>query len=132
MMRFGKLIVFAIFIGSKLTSCSTVFTTEQAVFLPRTEGHVALWRQPGACFWSAPPCFGKYACLEFIPSYKNNPLVRHLFKEILKVADANWGNYVRQLEIIKSSAELDFQAISDLYRLLHEKVSEANDWATVR
>ncbi|KAL4734480.1 hypothetical protein BDV11DRAFT_174719 [Aspergillus similis] len=87
------------------------------------------------CYWSGHPCLPK--SLAQYPQYANNPHVAHLFRNVLRVPDADLFAYMSEIEVLKTAKLFDPMNISinDIgiaYRLVARKITSPEHSDLVR
>ncbi|KAL4952077.1 hypothetical protein BDW69DRAFT_26786 [Aspergillus filifer] len=87
------------------------------------------------CFWNGDPCLSN--ALAQYPQYANDPHVAHLFKNVLRVPDADLFAYLSEIEFVKTAKKFNPLniAIDDLaiaYELVAKHITSSEDSDSVR
>ncbi|KAL3432645.1 hypothetical protein BDV09DRAFT_197516 [Aspergillus tetrazonus] len=102
---------------------------------PKTEQRSTSLLELKDCYWDGHPCLSN--SLAQYSQYTNNPHVAHLFRNVLRIPDADLFSYLSQLEILRMDQRsiLSNISINDLgvvYDLVAKNITSHKDSESVR
>jgi hypothetical protein len=86
-------------------------------------------------YWQGHPCL-PYSLAQY-PQYTNNPHIVHLFKNALRVPDADLFTYMVAIERVKTAEEnhpmnISINDLGVVYKLIEGMITDTEDSNTVR
>ncbi|KAL4757107.1 uncharacterized protein BDW70DRAFT_153630 [Aspergillus foveolatus] len=77
----------------------SAFFTYTPICKPKTGQRSTSFRELEDCYWDGHPCLS--SSLAQYPQYTNNPHVAHLFRNVLRIPDADIFAYLSQIDILR-------------------------------
>lgn len=94
----------------------------------------ASWLDAQSCVWRGPENVLDKIPLALVASYRNNRKVEQLFREVLGIQNANWGDYrdmLLKFRVGQTSPPDLWDKILQLYKLLRDcRISDEN-WVSL-
>lgn len=104
---------------------SNLFCNLEAVYIPATQARPAQITSNQQCVWRGNHCLRNKYPLATYQEYSDNPIVVHLFKNMLGVVDASITTYLEELQYCKTSPDVLLEDhLFSIYGELSEKLLE--------
>lgn len=84
------------------------------------------------CVWKGLSCLRTKHPLAIYREYSQNKNVQYLFKEVLKVPDANESTYIEELKRLKRSSNVIFENLCAVYKELSKTAGNETTWGSLR
>ena len=89
------------------------------------------WHAPEACLWQAPSFLTIKPVLASCAEYSRNSNVETLFRHILQVRNADWRDYVDELQNLRKGLDHDVSLVRQVYEHLENEVPN-DEWNDLR
>ena len=126
----GKILFLSLYL-LVLIQCSKVFASENLIHVPARGSRTAVWTKPDECVWKAPDFLTEWHSLSDLEGFRGNEKLTRLFTSVLNIEDADWTDYLNQLQVHKEKG-LAHDRIEDIYRCLYQEVIGDAAWEIVR
>jgi hypothetical protein len=99
------------------------------IYIPPSAGQDAEWVNSENCVWTAPEWLQSKRRLNGVSKFADH---EHLFHVILKIGDANSGDYLEDLTMLKDENHVNTERVVSIYQRLWREFEHDPSWETIR
>jgi hypothetical protein len=99
------------------------------IYIHSSAGQDAEWVNSKDCVWTAPEWLGSKRRLNGVSEFADH---EHLFHVILKIRDANSGDYLEDLAMLKDENHGNTERVINIYQRLWREFEHYPSWESIR